>query len=548
MYRFLSKERSRAALAVIALLPFLSSCNPNKEKSSVREQATRDGIFLYGNTGEPPSIDPHLNTAINGMRVTEALVEGLIANHPTDHNLPEPGVAKNWTHQDATVWTFELRENARWSNGDPLTARDFLYSIRRVLEPDLGSNNAYFLYIIDNAQAYNEGKITDFSQVGVKALGDYRIEFTLTGPFPHFPNIIKHPAWHPVHSPTIEAAGGMTKPDSNWTRKNYVGNGPFKLKEWVVNKTISVERNPYYWDAETVSINEIHFLPIDNTNTEDQVFNSGRLHYQNSVPPPMIPIYLDNGDPYIRAEPWLGTYFYMLNTEVPALADKRVRKALSLSINRKALVKRILQGEQHPALSFTPLGIEGYEPPELEGFDPNLARQLFADAGYPDGEGFPRLSLLFNSSETHKQIAESVLQMWSSVLNIEVDLQNQEWKTFLESRSNRNFHIARSGWIGTWAYPDIFLSLFISGGGNNDTGWANPNYDSFLEKANNEPDPEKRLAFMHEAEQVLLEESPVIPIYHYSRVYRIAPEVKGWYPKLNDNRNYKYLKLEAATP
>ncbi|MBC2604513.1 peptide ABC transporter substrate-binding protein [Pelagicoccus albus] len=545
------KRPIRYALLVAsasALLAFTSSCVRKSEDSSVRDRATRDGILLFGNQGEAPSIDPHLNTTINGMQVTNALMEGLIAYHPTDHNLPEPGVAKSWTHENATVWTFNLRDDARWSNGDPVTAKDFLYSVQRVLEPDFGSNNAYFFYIIKNAKAYNEGTLTDFGEVGVKAPDEHTLVFTLNGPTPHFLNIIKHQAWQPVHPPTIEAAGGMTKPDSNWTRENYVGNGPYKLKEWVVNKIISVEKNPYYWDAEKVSIKEIHFLPIDDISTEDQVFNSGRLHYQNSVPPSLIPIYQKEGDPYLRMEPWVGTYYYILNTTIPALSDSRVRRALSLAINRKAITKRILMGAPTPALEFTPLGIEGYTPPQVEGFDPNKARRLLAEAGYPNGEGFPRLQLLFNSSETHKQIAESVLQMWSSILNIKADLQNQEWKTFLETRTNLDFDIARSGWIGTWAYPDIFLNMFISGGGNNDTGWANPRYDELIELSNNEADPTKRLALLHEAEELLLAESPIIPLYHYSRVYRISPDVKGWYPKLNDNRNYKYLKLEAASP
>lgn len=527
-----------------AALLLATSCSRSPGGDSLRDQATRDGILLFGNSGEPPSIDPHLNTSVNGSRITSALVEGLIAYHPTDDNLPEPGVAESWENVDSTLWTFHLRKNARWSNGDPVTAHDFVYSYRRMLTPELGAKYAQLLYIIKNGREYNTGKLRDFSQVGVKALDDYTLQLTLAGPTPHLLNLIKHPTWYPVHAPTIEAYGGIGKPDSNWTRENFVGNGPYQLKTWIINKTIEVERNPYYWDADKVSIKEIHFLPIDDISTEDQVFNSGRLHYQNTVPSDMIPIYVKENDPYFRSEPWIATYYYSLNVTDPVLADKRVRQALSLAINRRAIVKRVMKGGQDIALSLTPDGIKGYQPPKLERFNPNKARQLLAEAGYPNGEGFPTLKFIFNTSEQHKQVAEAIQQMWLNVLGIKISLENQVWKSFIETRNNLDFQVARNGWIGDYVFPDTFLSMYRTGDGNNNTGWGDPRYDQLITDSITEPDSAKRLEMLHEAETILLEAQPIIPLFHYNRIYRIDPAVKGWYPKLTDNRNYKYISLE----
>ncbi|MDQ8203013.1 peptide ABC transporter substrate-binding protein [Pelagicoccus sp. SDUM812003] len=538
-------HRFAAYAFILVLTCLLSACSQNGDTLE-RDIAAREGILLFGNEGEPPSIDPHLNTSNNGNRIVSALMEGLVVYHPTDDNLPEPGVAKSWSDIDATVWTFSLREDARWSNGDPVTAHDFVYSFQRMLSPKLGAKYAQLLWVLKNAKAFNEGVLEDFSEVGVQALDDYTLEITLEGPTPYFLNLLKHPTWYPVHPPTIEAAGGMSKPDSNWTRENYVSNGPYQLKNWVINKIVSVERNPYYWDAENVSIKEIHFLPIDDISTEDRVFNSGGIHYQNTVPSDMIPLYKKKGDPYLRMEPWIATYYYKINTTEPHLSDKRVRQALFLAINRKALVKRVTKGDQHIALSLTPDGIAGYEPPKQDSFNPNKARALLAEAGYPQGKGFPKLTLLFNSSEQHKQIAEAIQQMWQNVLGIECELQNQEWKTFLETQHNLDYEISRSGWIGDYVFPDTFLTMFRTGDGNNNTGWSNARYDELITRSITEPDAERRLELLHEAESILMDELPIIPLYFYNRIYRIAPEVKGWYPKITDNRNYKYISLEPT--
>ncbi|MCH6257805.1 peptide ABC transporter substrate-binding protein [Puniceicoccaceae bacterium K14] len=529
---------------LVLVATFLSSCGPGSGDNK-RDTATQKGILLFGNEAEPPSLDAHLITTIPGFRVVNALTEGLIAYHKSDDNIPEPGVAEKWTHSDNQYWTFHLRKNARWSNGDILTAHDFIYSFERALSPQLGARYAEMLFLIKNAEAFNKGELSNFSEVGVKAINDHTLTIELIGPIPYFLNLLKHPTWYPVHPSTIEKYGGMTKPDSNWTREEYVGNGPFILEEWTINKIISVRPNPMYWDSKTVRLNGIDFFPINDISTEDKIFNSGGLHYQNTIPSDLIPGYKKANDPYLRMEPWMASYYYQVNTEEPHLQDKRVRQALSLAINRRAIVKRIMKGDQAIALSVTPSGIAGYTPPQTESFNPKKARQLLAEAGYPNGTGFPKTNLVYNTSDQHKAVAESIQQMWYNILGIEVSIRNLEWKTFISARENKDYEIARSGWIGDYVYPDTFLTLWQSGNGNNTTGWSNPRYDQLINDSLVEANSERRLELLAEAEKILMDELPLIPLFYYNRIYRIDPTVKNWFPKISDSRNYKYIYLEA---
>ena len=531
---------SSCTLAIGALL--FASCRPNSG-ISIRDQATLDQILLLGNEAEAASLDPHLNTSNSGSKCITTLIEGLIAYHPSDDNLPEPGVAESWEHKDYTLWTFHLRKNARWSNADPVTSQDFVYSYQRILSPELGGNYAEMLHIIKGATAFNRGEDLDFSHVSVKALDTHTLQIELVGPTPYFLNLIKHHAWHPVHPPTIEKYGGMTKPDSTWTRDEYIGNGPYTIKEWTLNKVLKVEKNPLYWDADTVTIQEIHFFPITDISSEDHLFNSGGLHYASTIPSDMIPVYKKNKDPYLRLEPWFASYFFKINVTLPHLSDKRVRRALSMAVNRRAITKRIMKGDQAIALSLTPPGAANYDAPHTLGFNPKHARKLLAEAGYPNGKGFPKMTLLYNTSDQHKAVTEAIQEMWINILGIEVEIRNQEWKTYLQSQDQLDYDISRAGWIGDYPYPDTFLNMFRTGDGNNRTGWGDARYDTLLKESFTETDATRRLEMLCKAESILVEELPVIPLYYYRRIYRIDPAVKGWYPKRLDNRNYKYIRL-----
>ncbi|MEM9160592.1 MAG: peptide ABC transporter substrate-binding protein [Verrucomicrobiota bacterium] len=507
------------------------------------DDAIKENILLLGNGSEPHSLDPHINSSLNGHHVVVSLIEGLVAPHPKDDNLPMPGIAKSWEHENYTDWTFKLRE-AKWTNGEPVTAHDFVYGFKRILSPKLASQYSEMLYSIKNAKAFNEGTITDFEQVGAKAVDDHTLKINLNGPIPYFLNMIKHESWFPVNKTTVEKYGAIDDPTNNWIREEYVGNGPFKMKNWQMNQIIEVEKNPDYWDAENVLLDGIKFFPISSSNTEDQTFNSGGLHKTYEVPADLIPIYQEQKDSHLRIDPFLGTYFYVLNNTIPPLDNPKVRKALSYAVNQNSIVRRITKGGQKAAATFTPSGIAGYEPEPSVSFNPKKARELLAEAGYPGGEGFPKLTLIFNTLESHKAIAEAVQEMWKKILGVEIELRNQEWKVYIDTISEGNFQVARYGWIGDYLYPDTFLRILHSDSGQNDAGYSNPEYDRLLDESFVEPDSQKRLEKLKEAESIMMEDMPVIPIYHYVRPFRLDPRVKGWHPKVIGIRNYKGIYFE----
>ncbi len=522
---------------------FASGCGPGDRPV---DAGVRDQVLLLANGAEPRGLDPHIVTGVTENRVISAIIEGLINYHPTDDRLPEPGVAEHWESQDNhRVWLFELREDARWTNGDPVTAHDFVYSWKRMLTPELGAEYAEMLYILEKAQAFHQGEITDFSQVGVKALDDHTLEVTLVGPTPYFLQMLKHYSWYPVHPPTIERFGGIAARGAEWTRpENYVGNGPFRLEAWEINRVIRVVKSDVYWDADTVRLREIRFYPIDNAATEESSFLNGQIHATSGLSSDKVPHYRRNRPDILYSEPYLGTYYYRLNVTRPVLDDVRVRRALALSIDRELIVERVTQGGQQPAWGYTPVMFGDYDPPQTLSHDPEAARRLLAEAGYPGGEGFPRLEILFNTLEDHRKIAEAIQEMWRGALGIRVSLRNQEWKVYLETQARLDYDISRAGWIADYVDPITMLDLWTSTSGNNQTGWASDEFDELIQRARRSATQKEHYGLLRQAEKILLDELPVIPIYWYTQLYLIDPRVRGWHPKLLNNRPYKYLWLE----
>jgi len=530
---------------LVALLALaLAACG---ERERDVDLAAQEGILLLGNGSEPKSIDPHLVTGVTENTIIQSMIEGLISYHPSDDTEPYPGIAESWeSNDDFTVWTFKLRDNAKWTNGDPVVASDFVYSWQRILSPALGAEYAEMLYVVENAVAFHQGEISDFSQVGVKALDDQTLEVTLKGSTPHFLSMLKHYSFYPVNPRAVEEHGGMTDRQSGWsTVENFVGNGPFKIKEWNTNNFLEVERNPDYWDAANVGLNGIRFFPIENLNTEHTAFQGGRLHVTYEVPADRIPRLREEGDSSLTIDPYLGSYFYRLNVTREPFNDPRVREALSLSIDRNLIVERVSQGGQTPATGFVPDGISGYATSEAVSYDPERAKQLLAEAGYPDGEGFPPAEILINTSENHRKIAEAIQAMWREKLGIEIGIFNQEWKVYLDSQSSLEYDVSRSGWIADYVHPMTFLEIFTAGNGNNDTGWENAEYDSLIRRAQTARTEEQRTALMQQAEAILLEELPIVPIYWYTRPRMIDPRVQGWEPKLLDNRPFKNISIAS---
>ncbi len=536
---------TQQTIILLAGLLLLASCGFDYETNVA--SGLRQGILHIGNGDEPQELDPHIVTGNIEAKLCLALLEGLLALHPEDLRLI-PGVARSWQEgEDGKTYVFHLREDAKWSNGDPVTAGDFVYSWRRALLPALGNNYAYMLYYLKNAERFHKGEIADFSEVGVTAPDDYTLRVELDNPTPFFLQLLTHHSYFPVHRATIEAFGSADERGTLWTRPgNHVGNGPFKLKEWVLNRSIVVEKNEHHWDADTVKLNQIVFYPIQNVTTEERMFRAGQLHLTQSAPVDKIEYYRKERPETLRIFPYFSTYYYMLNTGVPPLDRQKVRQALAMSIDRQQIVDKITKAGELPAFSYTPPDTNGYTARAQVEFDVERARALLAEAGYPDAEGLPSIELMYNTSEGHRRIAIAIQQMWKTNLNVDITLLNQDWKVYLDKRDAKDYQVARAGWIGDYLDPSTFLDMFTSSSGNNDTGWSSKRYDALIAQAGKTVDRDSRYALLQEAEALLMAELPIIPIYTYVSKSLVSPNVHGWHPNILDLHPYKYISLNPS--
>lgn len=512
------------------------------------ELGDKQQILFIANGTEPNELDPHLVNGVVEQKILQGLFEGLLSPDPKTLE-PRPGVAERWEiSQDQRTYTFFLRENARWTNGDPLTSHDFVYSYQRILSPNLAAEYAYMLYPLKNAEPYHQGKVTDFDHVGVTALDDHTLELELEAPLSYFLSLILHFSWYPLHPPSIAKHGAIDQRNTHWTRaEKLISNGAFELKDWRLWDAVVVRKNPFYWDQANVRLQEIHFLPIDNAHTEERAFRAGQVHITESLPKPKVQAYKEKASPFLRIDPYLGVYYYLLNTTQPPLDDIRVRCALSLTVDRRAIVDNITRGGEQAALNFTPPETGGYTPPHSFKEDTAKAQHLLAQAGYPNGQDFPTLELLYNTSETHKIIAEAIQQMWKEKLNIDVRLINQDWKVYLAARRSKDYQIARASWVGDYNDPNTFLDLWTSYSGNNHSGWNKRDYDHLIKQAGRTLDPRRRHELFQEAENLLISEHPMIPIYFYKKVYLIDPSVKNWHSNILDWHPYKYVYLDSSS-
>jgi oligopeptide transport system substrate-binding protein len=517
----------------------------NRSDSPMLAEANRHKILLQTVGSEPTGLDPDLTHGVPELKIESALFEGLVNQDPKDSSNWIPGVAESWEHSgDYSTWTFHLRKNAKWSNGDPVSANDFVFSINRVLTPSLGSPFSEFALVIRGAEEYLSGKIQDFGQVGVKAVDDQTVRFDLNGPGPYFLALLSLNSFLPVHMPTVLKFGTIGQRDTKWTApENFVGNGPFVLKSWRKNDVIEVVKSGTYWDADRVRLNGINFYSIESLSTADRAFRAGQLHITQSVPLDMVPFYRREKPEILQISPALGVYLYVFNVTRKPLDDPKVRLALSLAVDRESLVRNVLRGNQLAASGYVPPGIRDYAIDHEIVYDPDRARLLLAQAGYPGGHGFPKLDILINTSESHRTIAEAIQQMWREELNIEIGIQNQEWKVYLDSVNHKHYEIARSGLYGL-PDPAFFLQGWTTGSANNSSGWANTRYDSLLHESDQTGNLNKRLALLHQAEQLFLSESVVIPIYWYTSSYLLHPSVLGWYPNATDIHPYKFVDLK----
>jgi oligopeptide transport system substrate-binding protein len=539
--RYVVKE----ILAVLCLL--LGFIPAAFATSRTLEEANRKKIFLICEGTEPRTLDPQVTLGENERRIIASLMVGLVEYDEYDQAKAVPGLADHWEHnEDYSAWTFHIRENARWSNGDFVSAQDFVESYRRMLTASLGAVYSNALFIMKGAQDYYERKLTDFNQVGVHAESPHTLKIELIGPTPYLLSAVQQTAWFPVHLPTILKFGRIDERDTKWIAPgNYVGTGPFVLKTWRQNDVIEVVRNPFYWDAATVKLNGINFYSIESLDTQERAFEAGQLHKTQDVPLGRIPYYRREHPELIRIDPCEGVYFYRLNLQRKPLDNPKVRMALNLAVDRQQIVTDVTRAKQRPATGFIPPGMEGYEAFDALHYDPERARQLLAEAGYPNGKGFPKFNILTNTHEAHRVVAEAIQQMWKQELNIDVGIENQEWKVYLQSQNTMNYDISRSTWVGDFMDPVTFLSIWATGDGNNNTHWSNPDYDQLLAQASRTADPNVRFGLLHDAERLFLREPPLVAVYWYTRVYLLDPCVKNWNPLVLDEHNYKYIDLES---
>jgi len=532
----------RIILLIAISLISLTACKKHK---TLVEIGNEQQIMYVGNFDEPADVDPHTVSGIPEYHLEMAIFEGLTAKDPKTL-AAIPAAADSWSiSDDGTVYIFHIRDTARWSDGDKLTAYDFEYSWHRALMPAIACEMVSDFFAIKNAEDFYNGKITDFKEVGIKALDESHLKVVLNNPVSYFLVGLDNFDFYPVQKKTIEKFNAFDDRATRWTRaENFVGNGAFTIKEWIPSVVFTVKRNPYYWDAANVKLNEIHFYPTNNLLQEEKMFRVGQLHKTEFLPSSKVDAY-KNSPEYINFD-YYGVYFYSLNIKVKPLDDVRVRKALAYSIDRELLTKNVLRGGQTPAFHYTPDDPYGYKASANMVYDVSLAKKLLADAGFPDGKGFPSLRLVYNTNSDHLKVALAVQQMWKKNLGINITLQNFEWKVYLSEREQKNFDIIRRADIGDVLDPATFLKSLKSSDSQNETNWGSARYDELIESATKQKDNIERFKYFQEADQILVDEVPLIPIYFYKTNNLLSPSVKGYYNNIMDYHPYKYVYLDAS--
>jgi oligopeptide transport system substrate-binding protein len=536
-----SPLRLFAALLIATTLLALAACS---SRETLVEQGNRTQTLHRGIGPDLTDLDPHLASTLGDIHVLSALFEGLVGEDPKTL-APVPGLATHWdVSADGTVYTFHLRPEAVWSDGRPLVADDFVSSVRRALSPALAAPAAELLYPVLNAEAFHKSRLADATALGISATDTRTVRITLEYPVAHFLSLLTHPVWFPVPLHAIAASGPVDTRGNRWAASpaTFVGNGAFTLAEWRRGQEIIATASPTYWDASAVALRSVHFHTFDSNDAEERAFRAGQLHITDSLPAGRIAAWRAEAPAQLRTDPFLDTYFYRINTTRPFLNDSRVRRALSLAIDREQLVSALLTGGQRPATAFVPPGTGGYQPPSVLRHDLDAARALLAEAGYPGGQGLPVFELLYNTSENHRRIAEALQQQWRAV-GLQTRLLNQEFATLLDARRTGDFQLLRSGWVADYDDPISFLALFTKDGPQNFTGWSDPAYDRALYEAARTRDATVRHALLRSAETRLLADAPILPLYVNTHVFLVHPAVQGWFPTPLDRHPLKAVRL-----
>ena len=494
---------------------------------------------------EPMTIDPALNSAVDGAIMTNHMFEGLVkwVDNGSGEAELAPGQAESWektVNDDGTVtYAIKMRDGIKWSDGKDVTAGDFEYSWKRLADP---ATAADYCYMIDMVQGYAEvaDGSADKDTLGIKAIDDKNLEITLSYDCPYFEEIMAFPATFPVRQDIVEG-------NEEWTYspETYIGNGAYKMVEWSHNAYILTEKSETYYDYEKLGPDTIKYTLLDDNNAMLAAFNSGELNFIMNFPTDEMANYLASGQ--ITVAPYIGTYYVCFNTEDEVFSNPLVRQAFSLVIDRNYIVENVSQSGEVPATGYVPSGVydaEGangddfrtvggeYYSVSADDYQANCdkARELLAEAGYPNGEGFPAVEYMYNTDDRHKAIAEALQNMWQTELGVTVNLSNQDWNVFLKSRKDGDFQIARKGWIADYNDPCSFLDMWYTGGGNNDAQYSNPEYDALIDAAKATSDQTERMAAFHKAEDLLIgQDSVLAPIYFYTNPYMLSDNISGMY-------------------
>ncbi|MEM6329231.1 MAG: peptide ABC transporter substrate-binding protein [Planctomycetota bacterium] len=621
---------------------------------SIREGQLPPADFTFNNGTEVKSFDPAVLIDNASGRIAWALYEGLVRLSPEDRTAM-PGMADSWEiSDDGRTYTFNLRPGAVWSNGDPVVAQDFVYSMRRFLDPQTQCEYAYQAWYLKNARKYSramrglepgdpvevelhtppkgaspfargelvygkllrveedpsatpneladddkytefrtfvikpeaakpetekpgaEGEepgdggeqsaggelrfrvnadegatfadarvckqvLLDFREVGIRAVDERTVETVLQDPTPYWLELLGFYPLSPVNQRCIEEHG-----PKEWVKpENLVTNGAYRVEFHRLRDRIRLKKNPLYWDAQNVAIETIDAMAVESQETAFKLYETGQIDWCEKTPA-LIAKELLKADPPRRdlnPAPYLATYFYAFNTDRKPFDDPRVRRALALAIDRQEIISVAGAGEE-PALSLSPPGLPGYTAPRCPPADPARARELLAEAGFPGGVGFPKIEILYNNNEGHATVAEMVRKQWRRNLQINVAAGNQEFTTVLKNQREQNYDVTRRGWIGDYMDPNTFLDMFVTGGENNQTGWSNAEYDRLIRGAAKEPDTKKRLDMLRRAEEVLMDELPIMPIYYYVSRNLVRPTVHGFYNNTQDSHPLWALRIE----
>ena len=528
-------------LFLISLVAALSGCG--RRETPVTE-GIRTRTLLVGNSAEPANLDPHLAEAYTDQILLVALHEGLtVLDERTSR--PLPGVAESWeTSADGLTWTFRLRAGARWSNGDTVTAHDFVFSFRRLLSPALGASLSYMFWPVRGAEDFNAGKLADFAAVGVSAPDDRTLRLELTRPVPHLAALAAHSSWLPVHRPTLEKFDSVAKRGGAWTRPgNHVGNGPFTLMEWRPNARLVVARNPQHRENAANRLERVVFLPVEKAEVEELNFRAGQMHLTFAVPASKVETYRRESPQTLRVDPLLNVTYMNFNVTRPPLDNPKVRRALALAIDREAISRAVFQGTRAAASSFTPPDCGGYNARARITTDVDAARALLAEAGFPAGRGLPVFPVQVQNDSTYPRIMEAIQAMWLKELGVRSTIEPFEQKTWVQNQQSKQHVIGLMGWTGDYPDPLTFLGLFRGDGGNNWTGWASAAYDQLITETERTADAAQRLELFQRAEALLLQEVPVTPLVFGSRTYLIHPSVRGWEPSPLGLHRFQLIEL-----